>query len=441
MRETKSLIPPSSQSSAGRFLALFALVFVLLVLRRPDTITNPQFWAEDALIFFFGQITTPGLGILFQPYSGYLHMAPRLVTAFAVLFHASSVPLVMNLCALIIAALCCSLFSLNRYRYLLQSDWLRIALCLVITTAFQAVEFIGNITCVHCFLFIGALLVALQPAEAYGGKHAWSAYLAVAGGLLSGLSDPGVLLLLPLCVWLAIKHKGIASLAPGVVALAALVQISFFLREPSHAATESMGQILAASTATITYRVAVASMLGVQTAKSLSAENSTPMLLVTVIALTAWLTSLWWHNNTERRWRMAIGAYLVIASVGLAIGGRSLAGAFYHPDGGISWQAERYFFAGACLFAYLVALSLESWMPKRKLAQVFALAVLFATGAWRNFYIKPTFLTDYRWEEYAPMVDRWLSDRRAGRTPVALSIPINPTPWKLELPGVKKPIE
>jgi hypothetical protein len=437
MPDTESVACRASRSSVFRFLALFALVFLLLVLRRPDTIKNPQFWAEDGVVFYFGQITSPGLGILFQPYAGYLLLVPRLVTAFAALFHPSSAPLVMNLCALVIAALCCSLFSLNRYRYLLHSDWLRIALCLVITTAFQAVEFIGNITCVHCFLFIGAFLIVLQPPEAYSGKYSWTGYLMIAAGLLSGLSDPAVVLFLPLALWLAIKHKGIASLAPGAVALAALIQIGFFLREPGHAATESLGQILAASAATIAYRVVLASMCGVQAAKSLSQENSTPMLLVTVIALTVWLTSLWWHSNAERRWRMTISACLAIASVALAMGGRSLAAFFYRPGGIIAWNAERYFFAGACLFAYLVALSLERWTPARKLAQVFILAAIFATGTWRNFYTEPSFMEDHHWKKYAPMIDRWLSDRRSGRTPEALSIPINPTPWRIELPGTK----
>src|SRR5258707_11015955 len=120
-----ALINPGYQ----RFLALSGMIFLLLVLRRPDAITNPQFWAEDGPVFFFGQISHTGLSALMVPYAGYLLGVPRLVAAFAALFPASSAPLIFNLFALAIAAFCCSLFSLNWYRYLLQSDSLRAAAC------------------------------------------------------------------------------------------------------------------------------------------------------------------------------------------------------------------------------------------------------------------------------------------------------------------------
>src|SRR5258705_12552214 len=134
-----------------RFLALSGLIFLLLVLRRPDAVTNPQFWAEDGVIFFFGQIAHTGLGALVVPYAGYLHIVPRLVAAFAALFPGSSTPLIFNLFAFVIAAFCCSLFSLNWYRRLLQSDWLRVVVCVLIATAIQADELVGTITNAHWF--------------------------------------------------------------------------------------------------------------------------------------------------------------------------------------------------------------------------------------------------------------------------------------------------
>src|SRR5262249_7289454 len=147
MREkAKNLAVLASRSSAFRFAFVFTLIFLLLVLRRPDAITNPQFWAEDGPVFYYGQITSSSWTVLFQPSAGYLQLLPRMVAALAALFPVGSVPLVFNLCAIGISALCCSLFSLNQYRYLLEPDGLRITLCLVIATAFQADELIATNT-------------------------------------------------------------------------------------------------------------------------------------------------------------------------------------------------------------------------------------------------------------------------------------------------------
>ena len=66
----------TGRSAVFRFLALIALILALLVLHRPDAITKPQFWAEDGVVYFLGQITSSGIGIVFQPYAGYLQIAP-----------------------------------------------------------------------------------------------------------------------------------------------------------------------------------------------------------------------------------------------------------------------------------------------------------------------------------------------------------------------------
>ena len=51
----------------------------LLVVRRADALTNPQFWAEDATIFFKTAFEQPTLASLLAPYAGYLHLVPRCV--------------------------------------------------------------------------------------------------------------------------------------------------------------------------------------------------------------------------------------------------------------------------------------------------------------------------------------------------------------------------
>ena len=67
--------------AAGRRSAVLScclLVATLLFIKRPDTFLNPQFWAEDAVIFF-KQAFEQGAWAFTNTYNGYYHTLPRLV--------------------------------------------------------------------------------------------------------------------------------------------------------------------------------------------------------------------------------------------------------------------------------------------------------------------------------------------------------------------------
>ncbi len=46
-------------------------MLVLLALRRPDSLLNPQFWAEDGFTYF-SQALIKGPASIFSPYAGCL---------------------------------------------------------------------------------------------------------------------------------------------------------------------------------------------------------------------------------------------------------------------------------------------------------------------------------------------------------------------------------
>jgi hypothetical protein len=439
-------LPKSAPLNPGyrRFLALFGLIFLLLVLRRPDAITNPQLWAEDGPVFFLGQITHSGLGAVFVPFAGYLHVIPRLVAAFAALFPSSAAPLIFNLFALAVAAFCCSLFSLNWYRYLLQTDWLRVAVCVLMATAIQADELVGTITNVHWFLFPAIILILLQPAEVYEGRFPWAGYLSVILAVFSALSEPLVVILLPLSIWGAVRRKGLASIAPAIIMSAAVVQIAVFLLVPFHGTprpSASLGELVSSCVYGISYHIVLSSILGVRPTRFIFNHLPHGIGFVVLLVLAAWLMYLWWRGNTTRRWTVAAISYLTVTSVALAMAGRSLAKYFSGSGGMMSWRGERYFLLGASLFAYLVAVSIEKWVPeRRKGGNAFVLLAVFALGIFWNFRITP--FADYRWHAYGPMVDRWLAAKQSGIPVPSFSIPINPLPWMIDFtgsPGVEHP--
>src|SRR5439155_14577916 len=57
-------------------LVVFALGFAIVVARRPDAISNPQFWAEDGKFWYADAYNTGGIGLFLKPYYGYLHLVP-----------------------------------------------------------------------------------------------------------------------------------------------------------------------------------------------------------------------------------------------------------------------------------------------------------------------------------------------------------------------------
>jgi hypothetical protein len=58
------------------------LAAAVLFLRRPISFLHPQFFAEDAAVFFSGAERSP-IASIFKPYAGYLHVGLRLVAALA----------------------------------------------------------------------------------------------------------------------------------------------------------------------------------------------------------------------------------------------------------------------------------------------------------------------------------------------------------------------
>jgi hypothetical protein len=417
-------------AGAWRVLSLFALIMVLLVLRRPDAVANPQFWAEDGVVFFRDSIVHGAWGSLFRPCAGYLNLIPRLAAALASLFPARDAPLIFNLCAFTIAAMCCSLFSLTWYRHIVKSDWLRTLLCILMATAFYVDELIGSITNIQWYLVVAALLLLLLPTEAYEQATPWLRYMPAASCLLIGLTAPLTMLLIPLGIWYAARRKGSAKLAPVAVVVAALLQVCILVLAGGPVSSGDPDQLIASSLMSVTYLVVLTSILGCPLTQAIAHG----VALGTLVALTVWLTSMWWGSDTYRRWQLAVSVYLIFASVVLAMSGRPLAKVFASPGSLAGLRNERYFFLGACLFACLVAVSIERWMPRwNRATQALVLLVVFAGGIWGNFRTTP--FADFEWRAYGPAVDRWLRAVRSGRSVASLSIPINPPPWKLELPA------
>lgn len=92
----------------------FLVVLLIIAYKSNDALINPQFWAEDATVFFKEQLGH-AWPMLFKPYAGYMHVVPRSVAWIASWFSPARIPMIYNTAAVVIdaAAIC---FVLGRLR-------------------------------------------------------------------------------------------------------------------------------------------------------------------------------------------------------------------------------------------------------------------------------------------------------------------------------------
>ncbi|HWR98398.1 MAG TPA: hypothetical protein VN317_08240 [Candidatus Methanoperedens sp.] len=156
-----------------------------LFLRETGHFLNPQFWAEDALVFFKQSLEDGFLRSLVTPSSGYLHTFPRLVAGLALLFPPKSTPLIFNLAAC--AAQMLPIFYLlsGRLRRYLPSPVMRVVAAAVYVAAPNSYETYVNLTNSQWNLTLAALLALLadRPASRWirGAELCMLAVFAVTG--------------------------------------------------------------------------------------------------------------------------------------------------------------------------------------------------------------------------------------------------------------------
>src|SRR5437764_4954451 len=165
-------------------LVVFALGFAVVVARRPDAISNPQFWAEDGKFWYADAYNTGGIGLFFQPYYGFLHLVPRLTALVAQALPLRRGPLLFNLVAMVIEILPVQLLVSSRLSGL-GSVSARLLLGFLCLSLPQTWEIRSTITNAQWHLALLAFLVLISgPARTRG----WRAFdvLAVVASSLSG---------------------------------------------------------------------------------------------------------------------------------------------------------------------------------------------------------------------------------------------------------------
>ncbi len=432
MRETKVAVP-FSQEAAARWLPLILLhitIFVLFFLRRPDCLLNPQFWAEDALVFFMDDMRLGFRHALVTPYAGYLHAAPRLTAGFMDLFPARFIPLGYNLAALLLQTFSCGTLAWTCCRRFLSSDSLRMAVCLVLTCGLAAgAELVGSITNAQWFLSIPALVI-LFCFERHDNR--FLTCLCSLTILLIALSAPLLFIVTPFALYTIRQKRGRAALPAWGLLVGLGIQAAYILSSSTAKHHLRFDAVVVASAAAGLSRPVLATILGERILLLGSDLNLIAKLIGAFLLVAAGLPLLYVQLPSRRKPVLLTAVYLGVVSVVLAITGRDFVHSFTNLPDIRHFQTERYFVLPAAVVVFITALAVDHLCnDKGSRVKMLIFFLVFGYGVIQNFRVPP--LVDLKWPTYASRVDGWRKARKTGASFPRVDVPVNPVPWSIPL--------
>jgi hypothetical protein len=204
------------------FVLAIGFFTAALVYRRADAFTNPQFWAEDGMVFFVEQDHHPEF-IPFQNYNGYIHFIPRTVSYVEKITGTPLewAPVFYNYSTYII----CVFYLGMLWFFLPYTQLTRFFMVVCLGVLPLANEVYMNLTNVQWFSCLGLMLLFFNLKVKPG--LSWAMLLL--GIVMAGLTGPFSVMFLPLLAWKCWKHrKNIPALVPCLLAVfTGLIQLVF----------------------------------------------------------------------------------------------------------------------------------------------------------------------------------------------------------------------
>jgi hypothetical protein len=405
-----------------RYLAVAALLALIIVARRPDIVTNPQFWAEDGYIFFSENLILGFPTALAKMYRNFPYLAHRLIAFAGGLVPLADAPRVYTTSAIAITALGLAIFALPAFRHLVRSQALRVLFGVAIVCAPSDTEVLGTVTNLGWFLAIVLTLISLVRLP----RAPWRvALLAVAGALLVA-STPLAVIDLPLWLlraWRGARRSDRREVGFSLALVAALASMSLitrglgaqlpllpgerWLRDPAGFVQADLGA-LAYATASLSVppdvlaRVAAAGMLAV--------GGLAGLVLAALLALCA-------RGRLRSLPTLLVAIVLFAAYVFILFVGR---GKVYLLFGGPAWVRvpDRYMIFPTAMFVLAVIAVLDGLAPGRTRRLISAAVAALLIGSWSSrFMVAP--LRDVNWARAAAQLERKLATH--SRAPLQLA--------------------
>ncbi|MEP7042435.1 MAG: hypothetical protein ABI843_05200 [Dokdonella sp.] len=391
----------------------FLLAGVVLVLKAPDALTHAQFWAEDGVIFFLTQ-HGEAAPQLFVEYAHYLLVIQRLVAWIASAFSAVDAPLIYNAATLLIgAAALASLRSLRSFGPGFMFALLSIAL---VPTNGEVFGTLTNVQWLVQFYLITFL------ARLIRGESSRLPVLRFVVAALVGLSGPISCFVAPVAVvtWVWTTRRGEGA-------------------RPRHSSVGGELIVLVACAAIQAIYIATSGGAGdagesLQLAAWLPFLASLQIHVFGVRVVPTWLFLVLFGALVAGACRRARADERIFVFAWLAVVGLELLATAWRFFGEVDkflafGYGDRYFLLFKVTFWWLFAIALARALPQRRAgsAGLVAGVLLCCNAALMADSLTRKPLADLEWESYARRIDR-------GE---AVDVPINPPPWRIQVPAEK----
>src|SRR5262245_33429240 len=210
-----------------RYLSVTALLAVVIVVRRLDAVTNPQFWAEDGYDYFVENATLGFLRSVARLYNDYPNLTQRFIALLGGLVPVAEAPRVYTSGAIVLTALALASFSLPAWRHLVRRDALRVLFCMAVVCLPFDRGVLSTPTNLGWFLAIWLSLVSVMRLP----REPWRVAVLAAAGSCVVFSTPLAPINLPL--WLLRGVRGSVrgdrrELSFALVLIAALAGVVLF---------------------------------------------------------------------------------------------------------------------------------------------------------------------------------------------------------------------
>ncbi|WP_182068328.1 MULTISPECIES: hypothetical protein [Stenotrophomonas maltophilia group] len=410
----------------GDRIVFFLIILFAMAYKSNDALSNPQFWAEDATVFFkeqFGQ----SIPQFFTPYAGYLHFVPRLIAWIASWAPAAKAPLIYNASAILLTT--AAIVVTCRRMKLVVPVW-------IVALSFLAVptsgEILGTITNAQWFLQFTLAAVCLTPYQSARGWMNWLRPLAV---LVISLTGPfSIVLALITAGMLAASHLSLRiKVDPFNGALGEFATT----RDWTALAALCVGAIIQAAVVMTDPPVKAESHYGLFTLLKITFGELVPIHAFggTFLTATAWIIlfslifgTLIFSKKIEGRSRLIVLGFAAFAGaeVFAPVRLRDFS-PLYH-----FMLADRYFYLIKVVLWWAVWLSMTGLSRRSRLNATVATTALLCLVAVGNqqFLRRPAFV-DFDWRSHA----------RELEAPGSHTIPLNPQGWGVMIESKPSEVE
>lgn len=398
------------------WLGFLIVILFVVAYKSNDALSNPQFWAEDATVFFKDQFGS-ALPQLFSPYAGYLHTIPRVVAWVASWLPATKAPLIYNACAILLSATAITL-TCKRLRTYVPAWIVALSFLAVPTSG----EIFGTITNAQWFLQFTLAAYCLASVEA--GVSARRSWLRALGVLVIALTGPFSILLLMVVVgmlatsWVA-RRAGMDSFdgalrdvitsrdwpALSTLALGAVVQAGVLLTHPPAESGIRHGLFA-------TLRITFTELVPIHTFGS-DFLTGTAWLLVYALIIGTLVLS----RQIDGRARLVVLGFIAFAAIEVfaPVARMNDASPLYALA-----AADRYFYVVKVVWWWAVWLALSSMGERSRFNSTLMTAALICLFAVTNpQYLRRGVFIEFSWRDHA----------RQLLLPGKHTMPVNPRGW------------